>query len=81
MSPIRPTSPLFRRFAEPHPLFDESVPRSEMRFSTEFFRSLTLFNVSVFRGVGLAFQDERTGIRPMIWDDTDDTADVAWLLA
>jgi hypothetical protein len=65
-SPIRLANPLFRRLAEPHPLFEESVPRSEMRFSTEFFRSSTLFNVSVFKGVGFAFQDERTGMRPII---------------
>ena len=75
MSPTRPRRPLF--FFEMHGLDDGSLPRSEMRPSTSLLISLTLLRVSVLSGVGFARQELMIGIKPTIWEDTDDTADVA----
>ena len=71
-----PNDSLFS-FFEPHGMDDESLPRSEMRASTSLLIPFTLFRVSVFSGVGCAFQELTTGIRPRIRDDTENTADVA----
>ena len=74
--PKTPNDSLFS-FFEPHGADDESLPRSEMRASTSLLIPFTLFRVSVFSGVGCAFQELTTGIRPRIRDDTENTADVA----
>lgn len=52
-----------------------------MRPSTSLLTPLSLPRVSDFSGVGFLFQELMIGIRPAIWEDTEDTLDVAWELA
>lgn len=74
VSPIVPSRPLFR--FESHPE-EESPPRSVMRSSILFMTVLILSRVSGLRGVGSAFHELITGIRPTISEDTEETLDVA----
>ena len=59
-----------------HGLGEVSPPRSEIRSLTSLLMSSILLSVSVLSDVGFAFQELMTGIKPEIWEDTEETADV-----
>jgi hypothetical protein len=56
---------------------DGVVPRLEMRLSTISLTVLSLLGVSALSGTGSFFHEMIIGSIPIVWEETEDTADVA----